>query len=111
DAESGVTARIDQAASSVGQSARAAADQVEARLAEARDAITEMVDDRLGTLPEAITTRAEITAERLAGLNQSIHGTITDSMRDLEAGADRIESTLTGSIQSAIGLSMADLES
>src|SRR5690606_19232116 len=110
DAESGVTAKIGDAATSVSQSARDAADLVEARLTEARSAITEMVDDRLGTLPEAITTRAEITAERLAGLNEAIHGTITDSMRDLEAGADRIESTLTGSIQSAIGQSMSDLE-
>ena len=47
----------------------------------------------------------------MAGLNEAIHGTITDSMRDLESGADRIESTLTGSIHSAIGQSMADLES
>src|SRR5690606_28991818 len=54
-----------------------------------------------GTLPEAITARADITAERLSALNASISTSITQSMADLEAGADRIEETISTRITSA----------
>ncbi|MEP7241626.1 MAG: hypothetical protein ABI697_12135, partial [Devosia sp.] len=67
----------------------------------ARKAITDMVDQRLGTLPEAITARADITAERLASLNTAINTALVQSMADLEAGADRIEETISKRIVSA----------
>lgn len=101
DAERGVAARIESASSSVGESARQAASLIEAGVNAARQAITDMVDQRLGTLPEAITARADITADRLAALNASISTSITQSMADLEAGADRIEETIATRISLA----------
>ncbi|MEQ1900787.1 MAG: hypothetical protein ABL866_08645 [Devosia sp.] len=101
DAETGVTARIDGAASTVGDSARKAADIIETGVNSARKAITDMVDQRLGTLPEAITARADITAERLASLNTAINTALVQSMTDLEAGADRIEETISQRIVAA----------
>jgi hypothetical protein len=101
DAESGVTARIDGAAATVGESARKAADIIETGVNSARKAITDMVDQRLGTLPEAITARADITAERLASLNTAINTALVQSMADLEAGADRIEETISKRIVAA----------
>ena len=101
DAETGVTARIDGAASTVGDSARTAADIIETGVNSARKAITDMVDQRLGTLPEAITARADITAERLASLNTAINTALVQSMTDLEAGADRIEETISTRIVAA----------
>ena len=86
-----MTARIDGAAATVGDSARKAADIIETGVNSARKAITDMVDQRLGTLPEAITARADITAERLASLNTAINTALVQSMADLETGADRIE--------------------
>ena len=101
DAESGVSARIDGAAATVGDSARTAADIIETGVNAARKAITDMVDQRLGTLPEAITARADITAERLASLNTAINTALVQSMTDLEAGADRIEETISKRIVAA----------
>jgi uncharacterized phage infection (PIP) family protein YhgE len=101
DAEAGVNARIENAAGTVGDSARKAADIIETGVNSARKAITDMVDQRLGTLPEAITARADITAERLASLNTAINTALVQSMTDLEAGADRIEETISRRIVSA----------
>src|SRR5690606_31138868 len=84
-----------------GDSARQAAEIIETGVNSARKAIADMVDQRLGTLPEAITARADITAERLAALNASINTSITQSMADLEAGADRIEETIANRITAA----------
>uniref|UniRef100_UPI002FC91720 hypothetical protein n=1 Tax=Devosia sp. TaxID=1871048 RepID=UPI002FC91720 len=109
DAEHGVTARIDSASTSVSESARRAASLIETGVNSARDAITEMVDQRLGTLPEAITARADITAERLAALNASINTSITQSMTDLEAGADRIEETIATRINAASQTIVSDI--
>src|SRR5690606_30395020 len=101
DAETGVTSRIDDASATVGDSARKAADIIETGVNSARKAITDMVDQRLGTLPEAITARADITAERLASLNTAINTALVQSMTDLEAGADRIEETISRRIVAA----------
>src|SRR5690606_20768310 len=84
-----------------GDSARQAAEIIETGVNSARKAIADMVDQRLGTLPEAITARADITAERLASLNASISSSLTQSMADLEAGADRIEETISTRITAA----------
>ena len=85
----------------MGDSARHAADIIETGVNSARKAITDMVDQRLGTLPEAITARADITAERLASLNTAINTALVQSMADLEAGADRIEETISKRIVQA----------
>ena len=85
----------------MGDSARKAADIIETGVNSARKAITDMVDQRLGTLPEAITARADITAERLASLNTAINTALVQSMTDLEAGADRIEETISKRIVAA----------
>src|SRR5690606_13434417 len=93
-----------------GDSARQAAEIIETGVNSARKAIADMVDQRLGTLPEAITARADITAERLAALNASISTSITQSMADLEAGADRIEETIATRITAASDAISADVE-
>ena len=69
-----------------------------------------MVDQRLGTLPEAITARADITADRLTELNRALTTTIAKSMTDLEAGADRIEETITTRISKATASISTDVE-
>lgn len=110
DAESGVTARLDSAASKIGENARRAAETIEFGVEHARNSITDMVDKRLGTLPEAITARAEITADRLAELNESLNSSISKSMVDLERGADRIEETISTRISQATLSMSSDVE-
>jgi len=94
DAESGINARVEAAAATVNQSANLTADLIEAGVNSARKAITDMVDERLSTLPEAITSRAEITADRLAALNETISHTMDKTSLTLEDGAERIENTI-----------------
>lgn len=109
-AESGVTERIDSAAASITESAERAAKTIETNVGTARDSITDMVDRRLGTLPEAITARADITADRLTALNESINITISSSMAELEASADQIEETIGSRIASASLTISSDVE-
>jgi len=110
DAESSVTARIDTAALSIAESADTAARNVEVNVEKARSSITEMVDDRLGSLPESITARADITAERLAALNENINHSLTKSMADLEASADKMEETIGTRIVGASANVANDIE-
>jgi len=100
-AETGITARIDAATATVGESSRRVAEMIETGVESARQAIAETVDQRLGTLPEAITARADITADRLAALNATINNSLVQSMAELEAGADRIEETISNRIVNA----------
>lgn len=110
DVESGLTGRITSVSNTIVESAREAARTIETSVDHASHSITEMVDRRLGTLPEAITARAEITADRLAELNTALSTSITRSMADLEAGADRIEETITSRIAKATATISTDVE-
>ncbi len=110
DVETGLTARLNTVSGKIVDSAREAAQSVEHSVDYARNAITEMVDTRLGTLPEAITARAEITADRLTELNRTISTSIAASMVDLEAGADRVEETITTRISKATSSLSTDVE-
>ncbi|MBU1176551.1 MAG: hypothetical protein KKH72_14200 [Alphaproteobacteria bacterium] len=110
DVESGLTARLSSVSSKIVESAREAAQAVESSVEHARTSITDMVDQRLGTLPEAITARTEITADRLAELNKTLNSSITKSMSDLEAGADRIEETIATRISQATASLSTDVE-
>ncbi|MDB5561370.1 MAG: Kinesin-like protein [Hyphomicrobiales bacterium] len=100
-AESGVTSRIDGAAATVDDSARKAASIIETGINSARKTIIDTVDDRLGSLPEAITARADLTADRLASLNSAINSALVQSMAELEAGAERLEETISTRIVAA----------
>ncbi len=110
DAETGISARVEQAASTVNKSAALTADLIEAGVNSARTAITDMVDERLGTLPEAITARADIAADRLAALNESISTTMGKTMTELETSATNIEETINNRIVTAATNLSADIE-
>lgn len=110
DAESGLSNRLSSVSGKIAESARRAAETIEFGVEHARTSITEMVDKRLGTLPEAITARAEITADRLAELNETLTVSLGKSMTDLESGADRIEETITSRIAKATSTIYNDVE-
>ncbi|MCB9994202.1 MAG: hypothetical protein H6873_11165 [Hyphomicrobiaceae bacterium] len=101
-----IESRVEAATSTVNEAARVTAQVIETGVNSARKAITDMVDQRLGTLPEAITSRADQTAQRLNSLNENINATMSKSLTDLESSAERIEKTIsTRIVEAASGIS------